>query len=203
MHSSRSQFLVWATLFQVALTTLGFVLAWLLQINPFDHFEVSGTAVLTGVVGAVPMLILFAITYRFPVGPLKEIKTCLIEVLGPYLADCRWYDLTCLSMLVGFSEELLFRAVLQPSLNHWGPVVGLVASNILFGLAHAVTPMYVVLAGLLGAYLGAVFQFAAHGNLLVTSLMHGLYDLIAFLIVRRSYLSRFGSEVVPEPISAE
>jgi len=202
LHLNRSQFLIFATAFQAVLAIVAFGLAWLLQINPFDRVEFSGSAFATGIVGTVPMLILFAITYRFPVGPLKEIKHLLMDMLGPSLSECRWYELAWVALGAGLSEELLFRAVLQTWLDQWGPIIGLGVSNLLFGFAHAVTPLYVVLAGLLGAYLGALFQFTGDGNLLVPVLSHALYDLIAFIVVRRSYeaqhLTQF-SRPSPEP----
>lgn len=187
MHLNRSQFLIYATAFQAGLAIVAFGLAWLLQINPFDHVELSGRAFATGIVGTVPMLILFAITYQFPVGALKEIKQLLMEMLGPSLSECRWYELAWVALGAGISEELLFRAVLQAWLDQWGPMVGLGVSNLLFGFAHAVTPLYVVLAGLLGVYLGVLYEFTGDENLVVPALAHGLYDLVAFVVVRRSF----------------
>lgn len=187
MHLNRSQFLIFATAFQAGLAILAFGLAGLLQINPFDHVELSGRAFATGIAATVPMLILFAITYRYPVGPLKEIKHVLMDTLGPLLSECSWFELAWVALGAGISEELLFRAVLQTWFDQWGPMVGLAVSNLLFGFAHAVTPLYVVLAGLLGVYLGALFQFAGNGNLVVPVVAHALYDLVAFAVVRRSF----------------
>ena len=185
MPTSRSQFLIVATLFQGGLAIVALMLAWLLGINPFDRFQFTGRAVAWGVAGTIPMLIVFAFTYQSPIGPLKDIKQFLIENLGPHLSQCRWYDLVWVALLAGCSEELLFRAVLQTWLNQWGAATGLLVSNTLFGLAHAVTPLYAVLAGLMGVYLGALYQFAGDGNLLVPVLTHTIYDLVAFLVVRR------------------
>lgn len=187
MQTRRSQFLILATLFQGGLAVIALALAWWIQINPFDHFEWSYRAAGLGVAGTVPPLFLFALTYRIPVRSFQQIKSFLIDALGPYLSDCRWYDLAWVALLTGFSEELLFRAVLQSWLNPWGSITSLLLSNLLFGLAHAVTPLYSVLAGSIGLYLGALYQFAADGNLLVPTLTHGLYDFVAFLIVRNSF----------------
>lgn len=189
MQTSRSQFLILATLFQGGLAIVSFGLAWLIGINPFDRLQITGRAVAVGIAGTIPMLIMFAVTYQIPIGPLKDIKSFLIETLGPSLAECRWYDLVWVAFLAGCSEELLFRAVLQTWMNPWGWLAALLVSNLLFGVAHAVTPLYAVLAGLLGVYLGALFQFAGDGNLLVPTLTHALYDLVAFVVVRRSFLA--------------
>ena len=140
------------------------------------------------------MLMLFAVTYRFPVGPLKTIKQFLVDALGPPLAECRSYDMAWVAFLAGFSEELMFRGVIQTWLTPAGWIVGLLASNALFGLAHAVTPTYAVLAGLMGVYLGLIYEFAGH-NLTVPVVTHSVYDLAAFFVVRHSFcLQRRSSE---------
>lgn len=190
MQSIRNQFLLMATVFQGSIAVFAFALAWLLRINPIDKFDVTAQAVAVGVAGTLPMLLLFAITYRFPIGPFGRIKRFLVDGLGPYLSECRWYDLAWVAFLAGFSEELLFRAVLQQCLNQWGTVPSLLISNIVFGAVHSVTLLYPFLAGLLGLYLGTLFQFASSGNLLVPTITHSLYDFIAFLFVRRTYVNQ-------------
>lgn len=182
---SRGDFLRMATLFQGGLLLLALGLAWLAGIDLGEQLHVTGTVVAWGVGATVPMLALFAITYVFPVGPLGTIKGFLHEVLGPPLARCRWYDLVFVALLAGCSEELLFRGVLQTWIGRWGAVAGLLGSNVIFGLAHAVTPTYAILASLLGIYLGLVFTITGEANLVPAILCHALYDLVAFFVVRR------------------
>jgi membrane protease YdiL (CAAX protease family) len=94
-------------------------------------------------------------------------------------------DLALLSLVAGIGEELLCRGVLQPVLGRWlGPAFGLAAASLLFGLLHPVSWLYIVLAGLLGAYLG--FLYLATGNLLGPIVAHALYDFVVLVyIVRR------------------
>lgn len=191
-----------ATVFQGGIALLAFGIAWLLGINPFDQFSITFQAVAVGIAATIPMLLMFAVTYRLAAGPFADIKRFLIESLGPFLADCRWYDLAWVALLAGVSEELMFRAVLQQWLNQWGTVPALIVSNIVFGVVHYVTPLYPILAGLMGMYLGAIYQFAGTGNLLVPTVTHALYDFVAFLVIRRSYLSR-QHEAAPSPDTAE
>lgn len=202
METNRGQFLILGTLVQGVVTILALVLAWLLQINPFDRFHWSAQAVVLGIVSTIPMLALFVWTWRLPYQAFKDIKEFLIEGLGPFLADCRWYDLVWVALLAGYSEELMFRGVLQTTFSHWGLLTGLLVSNLIFSLAHAVTRMYVLLAALLGLYLGILFQFAESGNLLIPMLTHAIYDLVAFHIVRRVYLSRH-KHILPDPSSTQ
>lgn len=183
----REQFLNAAVLCELGLVAVAFFLGWLLGINPMETVRWTFAAFFWGVLGTLPMLLLFGLTYRHPFGPLLRIKQLLIDYLGPPLAACRWYELILLSILVGFSEELLFRGLFQSWLSGWGQTAGLVGSNILFGLAHAVTPAYSLLAGGMGLYLGLFMQTAGEGNLLVPMIIHGLYDYVAFLVVARAY----------------
>lgn len=189
MQTLRSQLLIFGTLFQGLVTIVAFIVAWFLQINPFDHFQCDGPATALGIVATIPMVLFFVLVYQIPVGPLRDVKRFLIDSLGPYLSDCRWCDLAWLALSTGIAEELLFRAVLQNWINRWDSLAALVISNIIFGLAHAVTPLYPLLAGLLGAYLGSIYQFVTGGNLFVPAIAHGLYDFIGFLIVRHSFRS--------------
>lgn len=188
--SNRRDFLRMATLFQGGLMLLALGLAWLAGINLGEQLRFTGTAVAWGVGATVPMLALFAITYLFPVGPLGTIKDFLHEVLGPPLTQCRWYDLVFVALLAGCSEELLFRGVLQSWIGRWSALGGLLASSVVFGLAHAITPTYAVLAGLLGIYLGVLFTITGQENLIAPILCHALYDLVAFFVVRQSHVAR-------------
>jgi membrane protease YdiL (CAAX protease family) len=93
-----------------------------------------------------------------------------------------------LSAIAGFSEELLFRGVIQPWLeSSWGMTAGLLVSNIIFGLAHAVTPLYAVLATLVGIYLSLSLDYGGDRNLLLPMVIHGLYDFLAFMALIRTY----------------
>ena len=111
-------------------------------------------------------------------GLCGQIKQFLSEALGPSLVACRWYDLLLVAAVAGLSEELLFRGVLHP-------LMGPIWSNVLFGLVHFITPAYAMLAGILGGYLGWLFQ--ASENILAPIIAHGLYDFLAFLAVAREF----------------
>lgn len=140
--------------------------------------------------GLTPLALFFYASFRIPVGGLSQIREFLLESLGPLLAQCSVFDLLLLAGLVGFSEELLFRGVLQPWLGQWGFWFGLLGCSVLFGLAHAVTPTYALVAGLIGLYLGGLLEFCQPSNLAVPVLIHAAYDWLAFLVVRRTCLKQ-------------
>ena len=69
-----------------------------------------------------------------------------------------------------------------------GPLPGLFAASILFGLAHLVTPTYAFLAGLVGLYLG--WLYLASSNLLVPVTVHSVYDFVALTFLIRQHRRR-------------
>lgn len=187
--SSRYHFLAMAVFFESSLMGVAGVLGWWFRVDPLARLHVDGRAALCGTAGAVPLFLLFLLSSRYPVGPLRRIKDLLLEMLGPSLGACRWYDLMLVAGIAGLSEELLFRGALQPLL---GPVW----SNVLFGLAHAVSLSYAVLAGAVGGYLA--WLFSASDNLLTPIVTHALYDFLAFLVVAREW-RRSSSEAPQGP----
>jgi membrane protease YdiL (CAAX protease family) len=185
--TNRGYFLNLAAVFEGGLLVVALGLGWLLDVEPLESFAWRWADLAWGLAAAVPLVVLFLLSHRFPVGPFLPIKRFLIEMLGPSLVNCRWYDLVLLSVLVGFSEELLFRGVVQPWFANWGMFAGLVGSNILFGLAHFITPLYALTAALIGCYLGVLLNVT--GNVLAPVATHAAYDFLAFLVVARAYKS--------------
>ena len=174
--TNRYDFLGVAILFEGSLVAVAGALGWWFEIDPLAALVWEWRGVACGLAATLPMVALFLVGNRYPLGPLRKIKQFLIDALGPSLMACRWYDLLLIALVAGFGEEVLFRGVLHP-------LAGLFWSNVLFGLAHCVTPTYALLAGVLGGYLGWLLNFS--GNLLAPVVAHGTYDFLAFLIVAR------------------
>lgn len=186
-------FLKVATLFESGLVLIAYIIGWLGGVNPLAHLHFDGYAVGLGIIGTLPLYGLFALSYRLPIHSMKLIKELLINRLGYFLYSCNRIQLAYLGLLAGFTEEVLFRGTLQPLIeNHWGYGIGLIGSNILFGMAHAITPLYALLAGLTGCYLGWSLDFAGDRNLIIPVFIHGLYDYWAFLAVAKTYRSLRG-----------
>jgi membrane protease YdiL (CAAX protease family) len=180
-----------ACTFEAALILVALFLGSIADINPFADLHFSELAVVHGIIGTIPLFMLFQLMEQIQAEPVEKIKQVLYETLGPGLNRYHWTDLLILASIAGLSEELLFRGVIQPWLeSSWGMTAGLVVSNIIFGLAHAVTPLYALLAGLVGLYLSWSLDYGGDRNLLVPIVIHGLYDFLAFIALLRTYRAR-------------
>ena len=177
-----------ACLFEASLVLVAVVIGWMAGINPFANLHYSETAVFYGLVGTVPLYLLFLLFQQMQAEPVAKIRQMLLQTLAPGLARCSWADLWVLAAIAGISEEVLFRGVLQPFMESaWGMQAGLIGSNLLFGLVHAITPLYTLLAALVGIYLALSMDFGGERNLLTPILIHGLYDFLAFLAIARNF----------------
>ncbi len=179
-----------ACYFEASLIIVAVVLGWVADINPFENLYFSENAVIYGLIGTIPLYLLFLAMEHMPIASVQKIRLILLETLGSTLYRYNWADLFILAAIAGFSEALLFRGVIQPWMeNSWGMTTGLIASNIIFGLVHAVTPLYAILATCVGIYLGLFLDYGGERNLLTPMIIHGSYDFLAFLSIMKAYRS--------------
>ncbi len=177
-----------ACYFEASLILVAIFLGWVANIDPFEHIYFSETALAYGVIGTLPLFLTFLSLEKLQGDSVIKIRKLLLNTLGPGLNSYHWSDLLILAAIAGISEELLFRGVIQPWIeNSWGLTTGLIASNIVFGLVHAVTPLYAVLAALVGIYLGLSLDYSGDRNLLIPVIIHGFYDFLAFVALMRVY----------------
>jgi len=177
-----------ACLFEGSLAVLACGLGWLGGIDPWADLHFDESTLIVGIIGTIPLFVLLLALDRLPYPTLRHIKQLLLDTLGNWFDQLHVADLAILAAVAGFCEELLFRGVIQPGLERLTqPVTGLLLSNVLFGLVHAITPFYAVLAGLVGLYLGLAMDYGGPRNLLTPMVIHGLYDFLAFLALRHAY----------------
>ena len=156
---THSQFLVAAALLEGGLLVAAFALGWIVGHNP--------TATLFW--------------------NLNRIREFMRDTIGPFLARCRLIDLVLLAMLAGMCEEILFRGLVFQFLSEFDRGMAIIVSNLLFALAHVVTPLYAFLAAMAGLYLTALLVVDPSPNLLLPIVAHAAYDFIAFLVVVRDF----------------
>jgi membrane protease YdiL (CAAX protease family) len=179
-----------ACYFEGSLIIVAIVLGWIADIDPFANIIFSETAVFYGIIGTIPLFIFFVALYQIQIDAFQQVKRTLLETLAPSMHRYHWTDLFVLGAIAGITEEILFRGVIQPWMeSSWGMTSGLIASSIIFGLVHAVTPLYALLATLVGIYLGLAMDYGGERNLLTPIIIHGLYDFLAFLVIVHTYRS--------------
>lgn len=187
---THSQFLTGTALFEGGLLFVAFVLGWLLDVDPTGMLTWSWQDLFNGVLATVPMIILLLICFLSRWKGILSIRTFLRDVLGPLLSRCRIHDLVLLALLAGVCEEILFRGFLYGWLAPINGTLAIIVSNTLFGAAHAITPVYGLLAGFMGLYLTALLAVDSSPNLLIPVVAHAVYDFVAFLFVVRDYRRR-------------
>src|SRR5260370_39007787 len=173
--------------FKGGLALVALALGWLLGQPPLPKIHWSDRDAAWGVAASLPMLVVFVVCVRWPMGPMIRIKQFSEEFIREWFAACSLLELAVISLMAGLGEEMLFRGVLQGALAAWiNPMAGVVIASLMFGFMHPITPFYIILAALMGAFLGWIF--IATGNLLPVIITHGLYDCLAL-----AYLTRRGS----------
>jgi hypothetical protein len=181
---SRRRLLALAILCEGGLILIAWGFGWLLATPAAATLSWTWRDAFLGVLASGPMLLLFLACVAWPKGPLARIDRSCRELIVPLFASCTVADLALISSLAGLGEELLFRGVLQGYLSQrFGDTFGLGAASLVFGLFHPLSAAYIVLATVMGAYLG--FAWTASGNLLVPIVAHGLYDFLALSILLR------------------
>lgn len=191
IRAKHEKFFKWACYFEASLILVALVIGWIAGIDPFENLHFSENAFFYGLIGTAPLFILLMALSQLDISAVQNIRKLLLDTLGGSLHRLQWPDLLVLSAIAGISEEILFRGVLQPWLESaWGQTLGLLASNAIFGLVHAVTPLYAVLAGLIGVYLGLSLDYGEQRNLLTPIIIHGVYDFLAFMVIMHAYAAQ-------------
>lgn len=182
-----SQFLIGAGLFEGALLLVAFVLGLVVDVHPTAELIWSWQDFGAGLLATVPMLLFLAACFLSNANGLRQIRDFLRETLGPLLDRCRMVDILFLALLAGICEEVLFRGLLYQWIRAWNATLAILVCNLLFAVAHSITPLYAMLAGFIGLYLSALMTVDSTPNLLIPMTAHAAYDFVAFLVVLWDY----------------
>jgi len=168
-----------AALVYLVLTAVAVALAWLTRVDLESLLRFEWTGLLIGLAAVLPMSIVFFIA--------PDLKDRVVDLLGPALAQCRWYDLVLLAAMAGISEELVFRGALEGWLRNYDVLFAVVVANLLFGAMHPITVTYFLMAAGFGVYFSVLATLGAERNLTAPIVAHAVYDFIGFLLVARDY----------------
>jgi membrane protease YdiL (CAAX protease family) len=184
MESRKARTVAMAMLFEAGLGFVGVVIAWVAGVGMANQLVPSQPAVLRGIAASLPMIVLLVGCYKSSWQPLIRLRREVEKVVSELFADCGWLEFALVSIAAGIGEEVLFRGVLQPLVIGWTvPWVGIVVVALLFGLAHALTHTYFVLATLIGLYFG--WLAFAYDDLIAPIVAHAVYDWFALMFIQR------------------
>ncbi len=157
---------------------LALIIARFFDITLFPFTQNPFQDIMIGTVGALPPFVffLFILSEKSREIPFLNSlrKTVLTELKAVFSSSCL-IDLVIISLIAGVAEEFLFRGVLQVKF-------GIFAASIVFGLVHLVSPAYVIVATIIGFYIGAFFLVS--GSLLIPVQIHFSYDLGALIYLK-------------------
>lgn len=184
---------VFGFVFELCLVPVAAILGYWLTGNAFPfRLELLNLVwvrdgILWGVAATVPIGLL-PLLATSPIGrritPLRVIYERVKAKLGDALLRLSTGEVILLAASAGIGEEVLFRGVLHNS-------IGIVWTSILFGLLHALTFTYFILAALISFYFGWLYDITnfegvpGGGHLLVPIIVHWLYDVLALVFFRR------------------
>lgn len=171
-------------LFESGLGFAGLAIAWMAGISLADRLQWAQAGVERGLLATLPMLLLLAYMTTSTWPPIVEIRRLIEQFVRELFADSSWLELAAISLAAGFGEELLFRGALQPWIASWtNPWIALAVVSLLFGLAHAASTSYFVIATLMGGYFG--WLATEYDDLVAPIVAHAVYDFVALVVVQR------------------
>lgn len=174
----RDVILIFAVFFEGGLAPFSLFLGWILGYPPLASFAWEWRDALLGAAAGVPLAFAFWALMRLPLGPLQRFQKFCDEEVTPLFAKSYWSEIGLVALSAGVGEEMLFRGVLQTAFCAWlGTRWGIAITSIVFGLLHPISITYVLYAGCIGFYLGAIFHF--NENLLTVMVTHAVYDFAA------------------------
>ena len=167
-----------ALAFELGLGAFAVALALIFSLRPWLDLQWCRGLVPIGLIATLPMIGMVLLVAHSRQKWAKNLRRLVDETLFPAFSGIRWWGTGLISLAAGTGEELLFRGVVQNGLAVVaGPTAALLATALLFGLVHALTPAYFLLTALAGLYLGGLYL--ATDNLMLPILVHFLYDWIA------------------------
>jgi uncharacterized protein len=188
-----------AVIVEGGLALVALVLAWLfsvplrVQLPSTTSDLVSAT--LRGLLVTLPMLVAFFWLVHSSRATLRQLREQVEWLIGEMFPDATIGQFAMVAVLAGVGEELLFRGVVQWVVSAWTtPIVGLVIASLLFGLLHALSKLYFVLATAIGFLFGwLVYEY---NDLVAPMVAHSVYDFVALVYLHRA---RLHSRSAPPP----
>jgi membrane protease YdiL (CAAX protease family) len=173
-----------AVVVEGGLAVAAVILAWVFGVQLREQIPQSApqvaAAVARGVLVTLPMLAAFYWLVRSSMKAAQDLRQLVEWLISQMFPTANTAQFAMVAVLAGVGEELLFRGVIQTLLTEWtSPIVGLALCSLLFGLAHALSKLYFVLAMLIGFCFGGLVL--RYDDLLAPIVAHSLYDFVALV----------------------
>ncbi len=193
-----------AIVFEGMIALGAYVLGDIVERPPGEQIAWNFADAAWGVVAAIPMLAALILLMRLPLAGIERLREFSRQFLIPMFRGATWPQLVLISALAGLGEEMLFRGLIQHGLaeaigGSAGILIGIAIGSLTFGLAHAATRTYAIVAGLVGLYLGGVYVLS--GNLLAPIIAHAMYDIGAFVYLFRLNAAEEAAATIAAPTS--
>jgi uncharacterized protein len=185
----RSDGFAMAVVVEGGLALLALLLIWLFQVPLRDRFPPLGTPLLIavgrGFLATVPMLVIFSLLVNSDRPTLRQLRQQVEWLIGEMFPSGTLAQFAMVAVLAGVGEELLFRGAIQVQIGLWTtPLIAVLITSFLFGLAHALSKMYFLFAVGVGGFLG--WLALRYNDLVAPMVAHGLYDFLALVYLSRS-----------------
>jgi membrane protease YdiL (CAAX protease family) len=169
---------------EAVLVAVGLVVGRWIGTPILEDARVDLRAGVLALAATLPLVACVFWSMRTEVAFFARFREVLRETVVPLFAGSSLPELLLIAIMAGIGEEVFFRGFLQGSLGRVvNPWIALALVSALFGVAHMVSIGYAIIAGLLGAYLGALLLLT--GNLFVAVAVHALFDVVALLLILR------------------
>jgi membrane protease YdiL (CAAX protease family) len=174
----RSKLMVLALLVEGGVFIVALVLAriWSIPLFPLSEHILRDILIGTAAAAIPFALFVFSLSEKARTVPIiRSVRKTITGDIRTLFASSTVVDIFLISLLAGLAEEVLFRGIIQV---RWG----IIAASILFGLVHSVTPAYILLATVIGFYIGLLHH--CFQSLLIPIQLHFIYDFGALIYLR-------------------
>lgn len=180
--------LIMAVIFEGGMGVLAVILGWFFSMRVISKVVWDLEQFLISLAVVLPLALVITLLLHIRLEPFVQIRKLLLGYFVPMFSSLSVLDLFLMALLSGVGEELLFRGFLQGiATKYMGVVAAVISTNLLFGAAHFVTPLYGLITFLIGSLLGVSMAYT--DNLMVPIVIHSFYNFISFV-----YLIKFAAK---------
>jgi len=175
----------WQAVFlEGGLAAIAIVVALCFGLDYWVHCWCDGETLSFIVLATVPLIAGYFVLQALPFASLQRIDCLVRDIFRQHMGGLTLGQLALIAALAGIGEELFFRGMIQMGLVALGTTewLAIFLTSLLFGLAHAMTPMYFFLAFVISLYFG--FLFVHTDNLVIPIAVHALYDFFVLWYIR-------------------